>query len=461
MEHIHLIGIGGTGLSAIARVLLERGYRVSGSDLEYSALADSLMQAGALIHTGHEAENVRGADIVIRSSAVPDDNVEVQEARERGIPVVKRAEFLPRLTEGQKLIAVAGSHGKTTTTAMLAWILMALDQDPSFIVGGVVENLHTNARAGDGDYFVIEADEYDEMFLGLEPEVAVVTNVEYDHPDYYPTPQAFEEAFRSFVGQLKSGGSLVLCAEDPGARGLRHEIDLDQDVYFYGFDNPDFNYMARNLQGQDDGSYRFDFYTADIAMELFQHVELGIPGEHNVLNALAALGVVDVLGLSVEQATAALADFQGSGRRFDIRGEFAGVVIIDDYAHHPTEIRTTIRAAKDRYQDRDLWVVWQPHTFSRTVALQDEFRNCFQEAEHVVVTAVYPSREEKPQGFSMAEIVQNIDHGDVTYQAEFDAARSHLMSHVADGDVVLIFSAGDAVDLSADLAHTLSQQQDG
>ncbi len=458
MEHIHLIGIGGTGLSAIARVLLERGYRVSGSDLEYSELADSLLQAGALIHTGHEAENVRGADIVIRSSAVPDDNVEVQEARERDIPVVKRAEFLPRLTEGQKLIAVAGSHGKTTTTAMLSWILMELDQDPSFIVGGVVENLHTNARAGNGEYFVIEADEYDEMFLGLEPEVTVVTNVEYDHPDYYATPQDFEQAFRAFVGRLKSGGSLVLCAEDPGARDLRHEVDLDQDVYFYGFDNPDFNYMARNLQRQDDGGYRFDFYTADIAMELFQQVQLGIPGEHNVLNALAALGVVDVLGLSVERATAALADFQGSGRRFDIRGKYAGVVIVDDYAHHPTEIRTTIRAAKDRYPEQDVWVVWQPHTYSRTLTLQDGFSTCFQEAEHVVVTAVYPSREEKPEGFSMPEIVRDIDHGDISYQAEFEAARSYLVSRLAEGDVVLIFSAGDAVDLSADLARTLSQQ---
>jgi len=458
MEHVHLIGIGGTGLSAIARVLLERGYRVSGSDLEYSELADSLMQAGALIHTGHEAENVRGADIVIRSSAVPEDNVEIKEARQRGIPVVKRSEFLPRLTEGQKLIAVAGSHGKTTTTAMLAWMLMELDQDPSFIVGGLVENLHTNARAGDGEYFVIEADEYDEMFLGLEPEVSVVTNVEYDHPDYYTTPQAFNQAFQSFVGQLKSGGSLVLCAEDPGARDLRHEIDLDQDVYFYGFDNPDFNYMARNLQCQEDGSYRFDFYTADIAMELFQRVQLGIPGEHNVLNALAALGVVDILGLSVDRATAALADFQGSGRRFDIRGEFASVVIIDDYAHHPTEIRTTIRAAKDRYPEQDVWVIWQPHTFSRTLALQNDFATCFQEAEHVVVTAVYPSREETPEGFSMAEIVREFDHGDISYQAEFEAARSYLMSHLSEGDVVLIFSAGDAVDLSADLAHDLSQR---
>ena len=459
MEHVHLIGIGGTGLSAIARVLLERGYRVTGSDLIFSPLAEALERAGAEVYTGHRAEQVQGADIVVRSSAVPDENAEVQSALNAGIPVLKRAEFLDCLTRDDRVVAVAGSHGKTTTTAMLAWVLMKLDQDPSFIIGGVVENLHTNARSGEGSIFVIEADEYDEMFLGLHPEIAVVTNVEYDHPDYYPTPEAFKGAFQDFVGNLTPGGTLILCAEDAGAVSLRHDITLDQDVFFYGFDSPDFNYMARNLRKQEDGSYHYDLYTGDITVDLIEDVHLGIPGKHNVLNSLAALAVVDQLDLSLEKAIAALADFKGSGRRFDIRGEFSGVVIIDDYAHHPTEIKATIETARDRYPDGGIWVVWQPHTFSRTMTLLDRFSTAFNGADHVLITDVYPSREERPADFSISAVVNSIDHDDVTLQPTFDEAASYLVPELVPGDVVLVLSAGDAVELSAHLAEMLSDEE--
>lgn len=459
MEHVHLIGIGGTGLSAIARVLLERGFRVTGSDLNYSPLAEDLDQAGAVVYTGHRAEQVEGADIVVRSSAVPDDNVEVQAALNAGIPVMKRSEFLGRLTRDDKVIAVAGSHGKTTTTAMLAWVLMELDQDPSFIVGGVVKNLHTNARSGKGGLFVIEADEYDEMFLGLQPDIAVVTNIEYDHPDYFPTPEDFKQAFRDFMGNVTDHGAMILCAEDPTAVDLRHEASIDQDVRFYGFYIPDFHYMARNLQPQEDGCYHFDFYTGDIGVELIEDVHLGIPGEHNVLNALAALAVVDQLGLSLEKAIHALAAFQGSGRRFDIRGEFSGVAIIDDYAHHPTQIKTAIETAKGRYPEGALWVIWQPHTFSRTKALLDGYSTAFEGADHVIVTQVYPSREERPPDFSISDVVKAIDHPDVRFQATFDEVENELMPALAPKDVVLILSAGDAIELSAHLSEMLSDKE--
>lgn len=458
MEHVHLIGIGGTGLSAIARVLLERGYRVTGSDLDYSPLAEALDQSGAVVYTGHQAEQVEGADIVVRSSAVPDDNVEVQAALKAGIPVMKRSEFLEPLTRDDKVIAVAGSHGKTTTTAMLAWVLMELDQDPSFIVGGVVKNLHTNARSGEGSLFVIEADEYDEMFLGLHPEIAVVTNIEYDHPDYFPTPEAFKQAFRDFMGNVTDHGAMILCAEDPNTVDLRHEATMDQEVFFYGFHDPNFNYMARNLQPQEDGCYHFDFYTGDIGVELIEDVHLGIPGEHNVLNALAALAVVDQLGLPLEDAVQSLAGFQGTGRRFDIRGEFSGVVIIDDYAHHPTQIKSAIETAKARYSEGALWVIWQPHTFTRTTALLEEYASAFEGADHVIVTDVYPSREERPPDFSIADVVDAIDHPDVRLQATFDEVEGVLMSTLAPKDVVLILSAGDAIELSAQLAGTLSDK---
>ncbi len=456
MEHVHLIGIGGTGLSAIARVLLERGYRVTGSDLNYSPLAESLDQDGAVVYTGHQAEQVEGADVVVRSSAVPEENVEVQAALHAGIPVMKRSEFLGQLTRDDRVVAVAGSHGKTTTTAMLAWILMELDQDPSFIVGGVVNNLSTNARSGKSPLFVIEADEYDEMFLGLHPEIAVVTNIEYDHPDYFPTPEDFKQAFRDFVGNVTDQGAMILCAENPATVALRHEATMDQEVFFYGFQDPNFNYMARNLQCQEDGSYQFDFYIGDLGVELIEDVHLGIPGEHNVLNALAALAVVDRLGLSLEEAIDALAAFKGSGRRFEVRGEFSGVVIIDDYAHHPTQIKTTIETAEDRYPEGELWVIWQPHTFSRTMALLDGFTDAFDGADHVIVTKVYPSREERPPEFSISDVVQAIDHPDVVLQSTFDEVESYLVPKLAPEDVVLILSAGDAIDLSAQLAKTLS-----
>jgi UDP-N-acetylmuramate--alanine ligase len=396
---------------------------------------------------------------VVRSSAVPDENVEVQAALHAGIPVLKRSEFLGQLTRDDKVIAVAGSHGKTTTTAILAWVLMELDQDPSFIVGGVVKNLHTNARSGKGGLFVIEADEYDEMFLGLHPDIAVVTNIEYDHPDYFPTPEDFKQAFRDFVGNVTDHGVMILCAEDPSTVKLRHQASVDQEVYFYGFYNPDFNYMARNLQPREDGCYHFDFYTGDIGVELIEDVHLGIPGEHNVLNALAALAVVDQLDLPLENSIQALAAFEGSGRRFEIRGEFSGVVIIDDYAHHPTQIKTAIETAGDRYPDGELWVIWQPHTFSRTMALLDGYSSAFGGADHVIVTEVYPSREEQPPGFSISEVVDAIDHPDVSLQSTFEEVEGNLVPKLAPKDVVLILSAGDAIELSAQLAGTLSNDE--
>ncbi len=448
--HVHLIGIGGTGLSAIARVLLESGHTVSGSDRQGSPLARALAEAGARVYIGHRADQVRGADVVVRSSAVPDDNVEVQAARAAGIPVLKRADFLGQLTADRLGIAVAGTHGKTTTTAMIAWTLTQLGQDPSFIVGSVVTDLGVNAHAGRGSAFVIEADEYDRMFLGLNPTVAVVTNVEHDHPDCFPTAEDFTNAFRAFLATVRPEGAVAVCVDDPGAAALLAEVER-LDRLPYGVSEAA-RYRATDLRPQPGAGYAF---RAQKEGRPLAEVRLTIPGRHNVLNALATLTVVDYLGLPVDKAAQALSAFRGTGRRFEVRGEFGGVIVVDDYAHHPTEIRATLAAARDRYPDRSLWAVWQPHTYSRTRLLFDEFTRAFDDADHVLVTEVYPAREPVEPDFSARQVVRAMNHPDAHFVSTLMDAIAFLLERLQPGDVLLVFSAGDATQVSEQVALAL------
>ncbi len=443
MERIHLIGIGGTGLSAIAKVLLERGYTVTGSDLQDSPLAQAVEKMGARVHVGHQAEQVEGADIVVRSSAIPDENVEVQAARARGIPVLKRAEFLGKLLEGYQVIAVAGTHGKTSTTAMIAWMLMKLGQDPSFIVGSVIQGLGTNARAGKGEYFVIEADEYDRMFLGLNPDLAVVTNVEHDHPDCYPTPEAFQDAFRRFVGRLTPKGILLACGDAPETLELGRQAEDQGNRFFtYGLRGSSNDYGVRNLSADSErGGYLFEGVRGEKSIG---RVAMQVPGEHNVQNALAALAVADLLQLSPSGAGQALSTFRGTQRRFEVIGESQGVIVVSDYAHHPTEIRATLAAARSRYPGSEIWAIWQPHTYSRTRLLMTEFAAAFEDAHHVVVTEVYPAREPVELQFSARKVLKAMGHADGHFLAELADVPSFLASCLRPGDVCLVLSAGDA-----------------
>lgn len=458
MEHIHFIGIGGTGLSAIAIVLLEEGYKVSGSDLALSSLSGAVEEAGGKVYPGHRAENIRGADIVVRSSAVPEENVEVQAALAANIPVLKRAEFLGRLLKDKEVTAIAGSHGKTTTTSMISWILSALDKDPSFIVGGVVTNLNTNAKAGQGIDFVIEADEYDYMFLGLNPSRAVITNVEHDHPDLFPTEEIFRDAFRGFVNKLQPEGVLFLCGEDPGAMQLQDELKTNQQLVVYGFQAPNRDYIARNLQINNNGGINFEAVAGSGQNTEPVQISLQIPGKHNVLNALAAFAVADHMGLPGKEIARALNEFKGSERRFDIRGEYRGILLIDDYAHHPTEIDATLSAARDAYPDRRIWAVWQPHTYSRTQTFFSGFTEAFSEADRVVVLDVFAAREEKPEDFSTADLVKEINHSDVLYIPERKKAVEFLQKELIAGDLLLLFTAGDAIEINVQLEQAFSDQ---
>jgi UDP-N-acetylmuramate--alanine ligase len=463
MEHIHLIGIGGSGLSAIARLLLEMGYTVSGSDRLDSAFLADLRILGADIKIGHHPENIAGANQVVCSSAIPDDNPEAKAAREAGIPVLKRADFLGKLMDGKTGIAVAGTHGKTTTTAMLAWVLTALKQDPSFIVGGVMNNLGVNARAGKGICFVIEADEYDRMFLGLKPMLEVITNVEHDHPDCYPTPQIFYAAFENFVDLLPTEGTLVACGQDVGTTKLiSHARENHIHIASYGLDEKaeqkpeaEFYSKASNLSRNAKGGFSFD---ALVNRQTCQ-VNLQVPGMHNVLNGLAVLTVIDLLHLPLDQAALALGDFQGTGRRFEIRGEPEGITIIDDYAHHPTEVRATLAAARARYPGRRIWVVWQPHTYSRTQLLQSEFSQAFLDADQVIVTEIYAAREPK-QDFSSSQVVKAMGHLAVQFIPELPDVSNYLIDHLKIDDVLLVLSAGDADQISTRVLHHYQKREE-
>ena len=351
MEHIYLIGIGGTGLSAIARLLLERGCRVSGSDRAASPFTDELTRSGAKIFIGHKAENIAGADIIVRSSAVTEDNPEVQAAHTAHIPVYKRSEYLGKLLQGLTCLAVAGTHGKTTTTAMLAWALEEAGCDPSYIIGGVSKNLGQNAHAGKGSYFVIEADEYDGMFLGLAPEWAIVTNMEHDHPDCYPTPEVYTQAFANFVSRVKPGGGLMMCGDEKNLSVLPTHLPPQARAFTYGL-NQDNTYQAVNLSISSNGSSHFSVtYNGARLID----INLPLPGDHNVRNALSVVGVCHQSGIDLTHVARALNVFQGTGRRFDILGEAGGVTIIDDYGHHPTEIKATLQAARSRYAAQRIW----------------------------------------------------------------------------------------------------------
>ncbi|HSF80129.1 MAG TPA: UDP-N-acetylmuramate--L-alanine ligase [Anaerolineales bacterium] len=467
MTHVHLVGIGGAGLSAIARVLLEKGETVSGSDRTLSAMAQALREAGARVFIGHNAGNITGADYLVRSSAIPDDNVEVQAALSIGIPVFKRAEFLPTLMRDLSVIAVAGTHGKTTTTGMIAWMLTELGLDPSFIVGSTVANLERNARAGKGAIFVIEADEYDRMFLGLEPTIAVVTNIEHDHPDCFPSEAEFRKAFLKFAQQLRPEGILLTCSDDQGARWLHTQMETSGTHnltyglnHWLGHSGPD--YYCRGLQANQLGGFDFEFvsprtFVQDDSASI--KVELQVPGRHNVINATATLAVADLLHLPLDQAARALSKFRGTARRFEIRGEAKQVIVIDDYAHHPTEIRATLAAARARFPNLEIWALWQPHTYSRTRALYTDFTQAFVDADHVVVLDVYAAREALPSdGFTSREIAHAILHDDVQYRPELFQSPGWLLERLKPGSVLLVLSAGDADQLSSRVLADLRMQ---
>lgn len=441
-QHIHLVGIGGFGLSAIARVLLEQGYFVSGSDRSANALTDALEKEGAVVYKEHDAQNVLGAEMVIASSAVAFDHVELAMARALGIPVYKRSDVMADIMSGHISIAIAGTHGKTTTSAMITHILMQAGQDPSYIIGGILRNTGRNAGVGSGKAFVVEADEYDNMFHGLRPQIAIVTNVEFDHPDFFATPSEMTQSFSKFIGLLPQNGLLITCADNQTTAILgQNRLVSGLPVAMYGIDSPMATWRAANVHVDSKGQTIFEAINDGNSLGEFR---LLVPGRHNVQNALAALIASETQGVPFEVAAQALANFQGAGRRYDMRGETGGVTVIDDYAHHPTAIRVTLEATRQRYPKHAIWAVWQPHTYSRTQALLDSYLTAFEAADHVLITDIYAARESPIPGVSADEVVKAMKHADVRYTPELRDATRALLTDVQSPAVVIIMSAGDA-----------------
>ncbi len=447
---LHLVGIGGAGISAVARVLLGRGFVVSGSDVQENALTAALRAEGATVYTGHAAAHIAGAEALVISSAVPESNPEVVAARAKGIPVLKRADLLGHLMADEIGIAVAGSHGKTTTTGMIAQILLEGGLDPTVIVGGVLPAWGSNGRVGQGGFFVIEADEYDYMFLGLRPEVAVVTNIEHDHPDMFATEEDYLAAFAEFVMLLPPNGRLVACIDDEGVRRLLRRVTLP------GVEVTTFSVLsngrARTSEGQTADFQAFDLrpnplggmdFVVQHEGQLVGLARLRVPGVHNVANALAAIVVGLDAGLDFHQIRQALANFGGVGRRFQVQGEVGQVTVIDDYAHHPTEIRTTLAAARQRYPGRRIWAVWQPHTFSRTKLYLQEFAASFDQADRVVALDIYRSRETETLGIDTAVVLNAMQHAAAVHIPSREEAATYILDRVLPGDVILTLGAGD------------------
>ena len=440
-KHVHFVGIGGIGLSAIARVLQDRGYSISGSDAQQTALTDELAAMGIVVHHGHRPEQVAGADLVVVSSAVPEHNPEVVAARQAGIPVVKRAELLGQMMAGQFGIAVAGTHGKTTTSALIAFVLTEMGLDPTFIVGGILTDMGTNARLGKGTYFVLEADEYDHTFLGLCPRLAVVTAIEMDHPDCFADLEDMTQAFERFARLLPDGGTLVGCADQLQVAQLLQRVRTDRaiEIITYGLKTAatwQAKDVCSNIWGGSDFTVLREGWTVG-------KCRLRLPGLHNVSNTLAALAVAHRLGLDMERVLELVPQFHGVRRRFEVKGEVKGIVVIDDYAHHPTQIRATLSAARRRYGRRPLWVFFQPHTYSRTKALRDEFAASFSDADHVLVAEIYAARETDNLGTSARDLVQHMSHPDARYVATLQEASSCLQAALRAGDVLLTLGAGN------------------
>ncbi len=457
VKHIHFVGIAGIGLSAIARVLSADGFVVSGSDIQSSALTEDLAKLGITVALGHRPENVAGADLVVVSSAVKDGNQEVEAARLAGVPVVKRERVLGDMMARKLGIAVAGTHGKTTTSAFIAYLLAALGLDPTFIVGGVLQDHGTNARFGRGQHFVVEADEYDHMFLGLCPTLAVITVIEMDHPDCYVGIEQMTDAFSRFAQRIPAGGTLIGCADQPRVLDLMRQTQQSGTVEVVGYGLHCGQWQARSIRSNSLGGSDF------VVMHKGQKAadaRIVLPGLHNVTNCLAVLAVTDRLGLDLASVIELLPGFHGVKRRFEFKGECAGITVIDDYAHHPTEICATLAAARRRFGARRIWVFFQPHTYTRTKALFSEFATSFDLADHVLVGEIFAARETDTLGLSGRDLVQKMAHSDARFVGSLHDAADALCAELRPDDVLVTLGAGDGYRVGEEVLARLRAQQD-
>ncbi|MEM8964066.1 MAG: UDP-N-acetylmuramate--L-alanine ligase [Acidobacteriota bacterium] len=450
LSHVHFLGIGGAGMSGIAEVLAGYDVKVSGCDLRHSEITRRLESLGVQVFEGHDVAHLDGVDLVVRSSAVPEDHIEVQAARERGITVVRRAEMLGELMRLKYGIAVAGTHGKTTTTSLVGTVLTEAGLDPTVIVGGRMRVSGTGARVGKSHLMVAEADEFDRSFLRLMPVIAIVTNIDRDHLDTYGDLEAITDAFLDFARRVPFFGQAVVCLDDPNIQAVLPRL-AEHRVVTYGF-SPQAELQARDFEATALGC-RFTMVRND---EELGEVRLPMHGRHNVQNALAAVAVGLALDLSPEVIAAALARFGGVHRRFEPVGTWRGATVIDDYAHHPTEVRAALAAARQAFPEGRVHAIFQPHLFSRTKEHAEDFGRALMEADTAWITSIYASREQPIPGVtgeSVVEAARRSGHRQVRFCGPWDAVPEMLTPAVDEGDVVITLGAGDIVRLARQLAE--------
>lgn len=454
-QHVHFIGIGGSGMCGIARIMLDLGYRVTGSDLKDSAATKSLKDLGATCFSGHAGEYLGDADLVVASTAIPSNNPELLEARERQLHILHRSEMLAWLMQRQKGIAIAGSHGKTTTTSMTALVLEKNHLDPTIVIGGELKEIGGNAKLGGGEYLVAEADESDGSFLKLDPFIEIITNIEDDHLDHYKSAENIGAAFSEFIAKVPAEGLAVVCLDDPRIRELL--ASYGGPCQTYAMDHPDADYIGRNLRMAGELTigevYFHNTYLGDL--------ELRVPGRHNFLNALSVVAVGRFVGLSFEGITAALKTFQGAGRRFQLTGEVNGIRVIDDYAHHPSEIKATLNAARQLKTGR-LVGVFQPHRYSRTSILGERFGEAFSDADVIIVSDIYSAGEQPIEGVSADIIISAIEKHEGR-KAIYLPTKQEIVDYLArtarPGDMILTMGAGDIWNVGVELVIRLKERQ--
>lgn len=436
---VHFIGIGGISMSGLAETLLHYGYRVSGSDFRPSRIIDRLIAKGAQVFIGHDPDNVLDADLVVFTAAVKKDNPELIKAKELNIPAIDRAEFLGQLMKQYKYgIAISGTHGKTTTTSLLAVIMNNANLDPTVMVGGEVDAIGGNVRPGKSPFFVTEACEYVESFLKLYPYIGIVLNVDADHLDYYTGIDHIIESFSKFINLIPNDGYLIISSDDKNA--LKAAASAKSNIITFGLkENAD--WTAKNISYDGKGCARFDAYYKG---SLYSTFKLNIPGEHNISNALSAIACAKIFDISIDVIKESFLEFHGTHRRFEIMGSFNDVTVIDDYAHHPTEIKATLSAAKN-YPHKKLWCVFQPHTYSRTIKLLEEFSHAFHDTDELIITDIYAAREKDSGEISSAILTERIKVNGVSakYISSFDDITQYIKKHSSPGDMVITMGAGD------------------
>ncbi|MBM9511070.1 UDP-N-acetylmuramate--L-alanine ligase [Desulfogranum marinum] len=454
-KHIHFVGIGGIGMSGIAELLLNLGYTVSGSDLQVTDITAKLEQLGAKIYRGHERQWVGGADVVVTSTAIAEDNPEVAQALEEHIPVIQRAEMLAELMRLKKYgIAIAGSHGKTSTTSLVATILGEAALDPTIVVGGKVASLGGNAKLGEGEFLVAEADESDGSFLKLSPVIEVVTNIDLEHLDYYRDIEHIKDVFLEFINRLPFYGVAIVCFDDKNVAALLPEIH--KRTITYGLTEQADLYATRIVSA--DGGTSF---TVKRRQEELGQVTLNWPGRHTIYNSLAAIAVGLELEIDFSIIATALQGFQGVERRIEVKGESGGVLVVDDYGHHPTEIRATLDAVREAWPEKRLVVAFQPHRYSRTQGLFDEFTTAFHRADVLILTDIYPASEAPIEGvtaLALQEAIKKHGQRNTFYIPRLIDAPSELLPLLQENDLLLTLGAGNIVRTGEQMLHLITEK---